>query len=160
MQIWAQSDLKTVCVLSPIQTIFLHKKFILTWLKDKSGIHLSCGIWNHRFNKLRRHLVYCSKMVTAVLVHSIYLVRNHVNYSKNMWGINLTTTTSLPELEETQLFLTSEIQTFEISPLFQHPVLSLERICNFSGYLLLWLGLFIRYFIGIFNCQFCIIEGT
>lgn len=54
-----------------------------------------------------------------------------VNFSKEILGINITTTTSLPELEEMQLFLTSEIQMFEISPLLQHPVLSFERIQMF-----------------------------
>lgn len=45
--------------------------------------------------------------------------------------MNLTTTTSLPELEEKHLFSTSEIQMFEISPLLQHPVLSLEGMKMF-----------------------------
>lgn len=71
-------------------------------------------------------------MASAVLAHLIYLVRNHTDYSKEMWGINLATIASLTELEETQMFLTSEIQMFEISPLLQHQALSLERIFNIS----------------------------
>lgn len=58
-------------------------------------------------------------------------LQHHVYFSKEILGINLTTTTSLPELEEMQLFLMSDIQMFEIFPLLQHPVLSLERIQMF-----------------------------
>jgi len=76
-------------------------------------------------------------MATAVLAHSVYLVRNHVSYSKDMWGISLSTITSLPELEEMQLFLVLETQMFDISPWLQHPVLSLGRKCIFSACFLL-----------------------
>lgn len=134
IQIQAQSDLKRQYVFQVLfkpycctSNIFHHD-----WKTNQALTLFPCGIWNHRFNKLRRYIVYCSKMASAVLAHLIYLVRNHTDYSKEMWGINLATIASLTELEETQMFLTSEIQMFEISPLLQHQALSLERIFNIS----------------------------
>lgn len=55
-------------------------------------------------------------MATAVQAHSVNIVR------QGDAGKSLSSITSLPELAEMQLFLTSEIEMSVILPLLQHPV--------------------------------------